>query len=51
LLELSADPVAAILTCWEELDVNIAQFPGNDMPGGIINKENDPSLFFVVTFN
>jgi len=36
----------------QELDMNIAQFLGNNMAGGIVNKENDPSLlFFVVSFN
>ena len=26
--------------------MNIAQFLGNNMAGGIVNKENDPSLLF-----
>jgi hypothetical protein len=29
----------------QEIDMNIAQFLGNNMAGGIVNKENDPGSF------
>ena len=35
----------------QELDMNIAQFLGNNMAGGIVNRENDPSLLFFNKFN